>query len=319
MYVWTSTAPISYSGFYSDKNSAVQINDRTLAYIYTREIDEMWGSYSDFPDTSRSKFGSRKTDNVPHLVNLNGVYAEIYFGPSDSLHKQVRNFLNSSQSSLAFSTYDFNSQNIFDALYGIRNSKNIRGLFDKSKLNVSYYNNMKLWSDVWQDSTTGKFHHKYIVSDPVGNFSSSKVLTGSADWTNESNLYNDEDMLIIHSPYAANQFYQEFHQRYKEVTGHSVSINTLSSEVPQDFILYQNYPNPFNSETNIRFSVNKTSDVKLSVYNVLGQEIIVLANNRFTPGTYQVKLNSTSISSGIYYYRMTAGSFSAVKKFVVTK
>lgn len=319
VYVWTSTAPVTYEGFYTDKNSALQVNDRTLAYIYTREIDEMWGSYSDYPDTTLSKFGSLKKDNVPHLVNLNGVYAEVYFGPSDSLHRQVRNFLQGSQAAVIFGTYDFNSQGVYDALYGLRNSRNIRGIFDKSKLNISYFNGMKMWSDVYKDSTAGKFHHKYIISDPYGNNGGSRVLTGSADWTNESNLYNDEDMMIIHSPAAANQYYQEFHQRYKEVSGHVVSISTVSTEVPEEIKLFQNYPNPFNAETVIMFSLKSESDVRLSIYNVLGQETAVLANSRYKAGTYQVRFNSTSISSGIYYYRLSAGNFSAVKKLVITK
>jgi len=319
VFVWTSSAQISNTGFYSDKNSAVEVNDRTLAYIYTREIDEMWGSYSDYPDTSLSKFGSRKTDNVPHLINLNGVYAEVYFGPSDSIQKQIKKFFNNSNSTLAFGTYDFNSQGIYDALYQLRLNRNIRGVFDRSKLNVSYFNLMKSWADVWNDSTGGRLHHKYIISDPTGNYSTSSVLMGSSDWTNESNLYNDENILIIHSPLIANQYYQEFHQRYKEASGHAVSINALSSETPSDFKLYQNYPNPFNSQTVIRFSVNKHAVVNIQVYNVLGQKVIDLVNSRFNPGEYQVTFNSSSLSSGIYYYTMRSEGYSDVKKLVITK
>lgn len=319
VFVWTSSAKISNTGFYSDKNSAVEVNDRTLANIYTREIDEMWGSYSDYPDTSLSKFGSRKTDNVPHLVNLNGVYAEVYFGPSDSVHKQIKKFINNSYSSLAFGTYDFNSQGIYDALYQLRLNRNIRGIFDKSKLNVSFFNQMKSWADVWDDSTGGRFHHKYVISDPTGNYSTSSVLMGSSDWTNESNLYNDENILIIHNPAVANLFYQEFHQRYKEVSGHPVSISSLSNEITSDFKLYQNYPNPFNSQTVIRFSVNKQAFVKIQVYNVLGQKVIDLIDSRFTPGDYQVTFNSSSLSSGIYYYTLRSEGFSDIKKLVITK
>ncbi|MFA7360079.1 MAG: phospholipase D-like domain-containing protein [Candidatus Kapaibacterium sp.] len=319
VFVWTSSADISNVGFYEDKNSAVEINDRTLAYIFTREIDEMWGSYSNYPDTTLSKFGSRKVDNIPHLVNLNGVYAEVYFGPSDSIQKQIKKFFNNSNSSLAFGTYDFNSHGIYEALYQLRLNRNIKGIFDKSKLNVSFFNSMKSWADVWNDSTEGRLHHKYIISDPIGNYNTSSVLMGSSDWTNESNLYNDENILIIHSPLIANQYYQEFHQRYKDASGHPVSINTLSSETPLDFKLYQNYPNPFNSQTVIRFSVNKSAVVSIQVYNVLGQKITDLINSRFNPGEYQVTFKSSSLSTGIYYYTMWSEGYSDVKKLVITK
>ncbi|MFA5012517.1 MAG: phospholipase D-like domain-containing protein [Ignavibacteria bacterium] len=319
VYVWTSSASISNKGFYEDKNSAIEINDRTLAYIYTREIDEMWGSYSNYPDTTLSKFGSNKKDNVPHIVNLNGVYAEVYFGPSDSVHSQMKKFFSKSLSTIVFSTYDFNSQSIFDALYNIRIERNIRGIFDKSKLNIPFFNSMKLWADIWQDSTAGNMHHKYMISDPTGNYNTSSVLMGSADWTNESNLFNDENILVIHSPMVANQYYQEFHQRYKEVSGHLVNIHTFSNELPSDFKLYQNYPNPFNAQTVIRFSVNKTTDVKLQLYNVLGQLVKELVNSRFSPGVYQVTINSSLLSSGIYYYILRSEGYSDVKKLVVTK
>ena len=319
VFVWTSSSQISDIGFYEDKNSAVEINDRTLAYIYTREVDEMWGSHSNNPDTSLVKFGSRKADNVPHLVNLNGVYAEVYFGPSDSINSQIKKFFNRSSSTIAFGTYDFNSQDIYNSLYQLRLTKNIRGIFDKSKLNVSYFNLMRTWADVWNDSTSGRLFHKYIISDPTGNYNTSSVLMGSSDWTDESNLYNDENIIILHSPIIANQYYQEFHQRYKEVSGHPVSINTFSNEIPSNFKLYQNYPNPFNAQTVIRFSVKRQAVVNIQVYNVLGQKVTDLVNTRFNPGEYQVTFNSSSLSSGIYYYTMRSEDFSEVKKLVITK
>lgn len=319
IYVWTSSAQLKPSSLQNDKNSAVEINDRTLAYIYTREFDEMWGSFGDNPDTSKSKFGSRKIDNIPHLVNLNGVYAEVYFAPSDSVHLQMKKFYNKSTSSIVFGTYDFNSQSLFDQLYQLRNTRNIRGIFDNSKLNLTFFNSMKGWSDVWTDTSSGMLFHKYIISDPLLNNSHSKVLMGSSDWTNESNLYNDENILIFHSPSLANQYYQEFHQRYKDVSGQSVSINNISNEVPKGFLLYQNYPNPFNSQTVIRFSIPKILDIKLDIYNSLGEKVFNLVNARYNPGTYEVNFNGSVLSSGVYYYMLSSNNFTNTKKLVIIK
>lgn len=319
IFVWTSSAQINDTSLLYDKNSAVEINDRTLAYIYTREFDEMWGAFGDNPDTSKSKFGTKKADNIPHIVNLNGVYTEVYFAPSDSVHLQTKKLFNKSASSVLFGTYDFNSQLLFDALFQLRNTRNIRGIFDNSKLNSNFFNSMKVWSDVWTDTSAGKFYHKYIITDPLLNNSYSKVLMGSSDWTTESNLYNDENILIFHSPTIANQYYQEFHQRYKEVSGHVVSINNISNEVPKGFYLYQNYPNPFNSQTVIRFSIPNTTDVKLDIYNILGKKVVNLVNAKYKTGTYEVNFNGSALSSGIYYYMLTGSNFIETKKFVIVK
>ncbi len=318
IYVWTSSAHIKQSSLQDDKNSAVEINDRTLAYIYTREFDEMWGSFGDIPDTSKSKFGVRKTDNIPHLVNLNGVYAEVYFAPSDSVHLQMKKFINNSASNIVFGMYDFKSQSLYDALFQLSNNRNIRGIFDFSKLNIPFFNSMKGWADVWSDTTSGKFYHKYIISDPVNN-SYSKVLMGTADWTNESNLFNDENILIFHSPTIANQYYQEFHQRYKDISGHSVNISNISNEVPSGFKLYQNYPNPFNSQTKIRFSIPQSTEVILTVYNTIGQIVYNLIYARYSPGTYEVNFNGSALSSGVYYYVLRCNNYINVKKLVIIK
>jgi phosphatidylserine/phosphatidylglycerophosphate/cardiolipin synthase-like enzyme len=319
IFVWTSSAKITQASMLNDKNSAVDINDRTLAYVYTREFDEMWGSFTDLPDTARARFGSRKTDNIPHLLNLNGIYAEVYFTPSDSVEYQVKNFVSNSNSAIVFGAYDFKSQSLYNTLYQLRTGRNIRGVFDVSNISNSVFNSMKSWADVWVDSTAGKLYHKYIVTDPLLNGATSKVLMGSYDFTSEANLYNDADVLILHSPVAANLYYQEFHQRYKDASGHPVSIHNVSNEVPDGFKLYQNYPNPFNGQTIIKFAVTRPSDVKLDVYNSLGQKVYNLVNSKYSSGTYEVKFNSSALSSGVYYYILSSDNLTEVKKFVLIK
>lgn len=89
----------------------------------------------------------------------------------------------------------------------------------------------------------------------------------------------------------------------------TVGINQISSEVPEGYKLYQNYPNPFNPSTNIRFDLSKTTDVKLSVYDITGREISVLVNEKLNVGSYEYLFNSTGLSSGVYIYKLSiAGS-----------
>ncbi len=83
--------------------------------------------------------------------------------------------------------------------------------------------------------------------------------------------------------------------------------------------LKQNYPNPFNPVTNIQFQVPSLKFVKLAVYDMLGREVTLLVNEVKNPGKYIVSFDASSLSSGVYFYRMTSGDFSETKKLVLVK
>jgi len=85
------------------------------------------------------------------------------------------------------------------------------------------------------------------------------------------------------------------------------------------FQLSNNYPNPFNPSTIIRYEIGNTSDVKLKIYNLQGEEIKTLINKEQTAGTYEVKFNANGLSSGIYLYRLQAGNFIETKKMTLIK
>ncbi|MBS1552172.1 MAG: T9SS type A sorting domain-containing protein, partial [Bacteroidetes bacterium] len=89
--------------------------------------------------------------------------------------------------------------------------------------------------------------------------------------------------------------------------------------IPDKFELSQNYPNPFNPVTNLEFGIAKLGFVTLKIYDVLGRELVTLVNEIKEPGYYKIKFDAGNLSSGVYFYRMTAGDFVAVKKFVVMK
>ncbi|MBI3192869.1 MAG: T9SS type A sorting domain-containing protein [Ignavibacteriae bacterium] len=91
-------------------------------------------------------------------------------------------------------------------------------------------------------------------------------------------------------------------------TEESVGEETQSlSETPTVFALYENYPNPFNPSTIIRFDLPEPSVVKLNVYNLLGQEVAILLNSEnFEAGSHQINFDAGTLSSGVYYYRLTA-------------
>jgi len=96
-------------------------------------------------------------------------------------------------------------------------------------------------------------------------------------------------------------------------------ISNLKSEIPDQFALEQNYPNPFNPVTFIRYSLPVTIHVTLKVYNTLGQEVRTLIDGAQEPGYKAAEFDASALPSGIYFYRLTAGSFSGTRKLILTK
>ncbi|MCH7964009.1 MAG: choice-of-anchor B family protein [Bacteroidetes bacterium] len=101
-------------------------------------------------------------------------------------------------------------------------------------------------------------------------------------------------------------------------TGPPVSVDE-EELVPIGFELMQNYPNPFNPSTIIKYSVPENGFVKLSVYNLVGEEVSVLVNQEVDAGFYEVTFNAANLSSGIYFYRLQAGNTIQIKKMVLLK
>lgn len=88
---------------------------------------------------------------------------------------------------------------------------------------------------------------------------------------------------------------------------------------PSEFVLYQNYPNPFNPSTTIKFYIPIQEFVKLSVYNLLGQEVQTLVSENKSKGSYEVAFNASNLPSGTYIYRLQAGSSVQTKKMLLVK
>jgi len=101
------------------------------------------------------------------------------------------------------------------------------------------------------------------------------------------------------------------------------SITQTGTEIPEVFKLYNNYPNPFNPVTKIKFDIPAVSGnsvpVKIAVYNLLGEEVTLLADKQMQPGRYEVNFDASMYSTGVYFYRIQAGEFTDVKKMILVK
>ncbi|MBK8982950.1 MAG: T9SS type A sorting domain-containing protein [Ignavibacteria bacterium] len=99
----------------------------------------------------------------------------------------------------------------------------------------------------------------------------------------------------------------------------SVGINNISSEVPESFLLQQNYPNPFNPNTNIVFSIPKSSFVTLKIFDIAGKEIATIVNQNLPSGTFKADWNASGFSSGLYLYTIETDGFRQTRKMMLTK
>jgi hypothetical protein len=106
---------------------------------------------------------------------------------------------------------------------------------------------------------------------------------------------------------------------FYEMGGTVTDVEEESSAIPEEFLLEQNFPNPFNPVTKISWQSPVSGWQTLKIYDVLGSEVATLVNEFKTAGQYEVDFDASRLSSGVYFYRIEAGEFSAVKKMIHLK
>jgi len=105
---------------------------------------------------------------------------------------------------------------------------------------------------------------------------------------------------------------------YYTVTQSAKPLHVIN-QIPLTNKLYNNYPNPFNPTTKIKYEINKDADVKIVIYNILGQVVKSLVNEFKKAGSYNAIFDGSNIASGVYFYRIEAGDFVQAKKMVLVK
>jgi hypothetical protein len=176
-------------------------------------------------------------------------------------------------------------------------------------------------SGLWEDWLNGqwvnseRYTYSYDAQENLTSFWDYSWLNSS--WTPTD--YNVELKGFVVFDSAGNNYrYQGYNFTFKRkliVTG----IASQSGNVPAVYSLSQNYPNPFNPSTTIKFELPKSTEVRLSVYDLLGREISVLVNERRNAGVHEVKFDASNLASGVYFYRLQAGDFVSSKRMLILK
>lgn len=154
-------------------------------------------------------------------------------------------------------------------------------------------------------SPTGTFRKKYRVVNP------------GADAAFDISIDGNNNFYIAGYLSGSGSGYNISAAKYNDAS--LTTITNTETGVPSDYRLTQNYPNPFNPSTNIKFDVKEPAFVKIAVYNILGKELFVPVNEYLRGGTYEVSLQLSNLPSGLYYYKMSAGSFTDTKKMMMIK
>ena len=136
--------------------------------------------------------------------------------------------------------------------------------------------------------------------------------------TSLRNVYSYTDFIAHFGTYKYRLKQIDFDGSYE----YSAEVNIAAGMKPENFVLNQNYPNPFNPVTTISYELPEAAVVNLKMYDILGKEVIELVNDYKEAGRHEITFNSSSVNgltSGVYFYKVTAGSFTAVKKMQILK
>jgi uncharacterized pyridoxamine 5'-phosphate oxidase family protein len=151
-----------------------------------------------------------------------------------------------------------------------------------------------------------------LIADGINNFENYEVYLLDKNLNKFYNLKKQSEIELspVHKKYD-----------YQLLIGNEKYINNIKKEnVPTEYAMYQNYPNPFNPVTLIKYQIpDDNTFVELKVFNILGKEVKVLVNEVRDAGLHEVEFNASDMSSGVYFYTLKAGSYSATKKMIFMK
>ncbi len=204
--VWTGSTNITVNGMYRNNNNALAIVSEELAANYTAEFEEMFNG----------QFGPSSPANTPFPgIPINStMWVETYFSPEDLARDQIVSVVSEAQHSVHFMAFSFTSDEIGDAMMQRADAGvEVAGIFETRGANTQYSECPRMLNyglDVRLDGNPRTMHHKVVIIDGA------IVVTGSFNFSSNATNNNDENILIIHSPYVAARYEEEFNRRMAE-------------------------------------------------------------------------------------------------------
>jgi len=302
------------------------------------------------------------TDGKAYIFGGNGVYGDPYYenveeyDPATNQFTLISQTLFESPTGLSlFNNYKANGSNKdFNGNYDFYTIETTTGVIHL----ISFNPTTKVFSKIVLDKAIS-LQEGYSISAYTLNKQRDKIYLLATKYTAENNnlclytvdlrtntLYEPTGTYVLPTNYivgsvsmdmlsngnilvaggsTSNDFYYNFNPVVNTILIEpSVSIVIpINNEIPKEFKLLQNYPNPFNPSTKISFSLNNTGEVKLKIYDILGNEVAELLNGYLIAGNYEIEFNpmqkGLNLSSGIYVYQLSCNGISISKKMILEK
>jgi len=305
-HVLTGSANFTNSGFFLDPNNVVIVQDMALARAYRLEFEEMWGGSGTLPSLANSRFGADKTDNTPHLFNVNGTLIRSAFSPSDGTTSRIESALHTADERIEFALFVLTNSTLSEALIDMQAEPNVqvRGMVEEDDLTPWIFDALVAGGvDVRPDGDPSSLHHKYAIVDRGAPSFDPLVITGSHNWSFNAENYNDENTLIIHSDAVADQFYQEWHARWTTAVG--INDRLLAGTV------VRLWPNPTSGMLHVELPFDGSSRHQATVMDLAGRTV----QQQYVEGT-SCTIDVSQLAAGVYILRVESGTFQVQGTFI---
>ena len=266
-----------------------------------------WTRYSANPVMDRGPLAWDQADLYCLDVHFDGSLYHMWYGGRVNLQALIQNVgyaVSPKGMSISLSTRDSIINSTVDTVQITARVDDPTGLQFSAKIKVKSSGVAVDTVQLFDDGA----HGDSLAADGV--FSNAWVFP-------DSNLYSVDFILVLHDTLRF---------EINSVTELITVVSRDESIVPQEYHLGQNFPNPFNPSTEIRFQISEVRGQKsevirvtLKIYDLLGQEVAMLVNEEMNPGNYQVTWDAAGLPSGVYFYRLIAGSFAETKRLILLR
>ncbi len=318
------------------KRTADQITPQNAVTTCTsgiQDMSEMFKDATDF-DENISSWDVSSVTNMQRMFN-NATTFDQPIGAWDvsSVTNMENMFENARGFNQPIGSWDVSSVTIMASMFNETNSFNQPiGSWDVSSVTdmkimfagANVFNqDLSSWDVSSVTNMFRMFNNAGSFNQPIGDWDVSNVTNMNWMFLNASSFNQDLTFWCVENiPEEPIDFSvsSPLVQENKPVWGTCPDATTIEAEgVPIAFTLEQNYPNPFNPATVIGYQLPVSSEVRLEVYDMLGRRVAVLENGMRTAGRHQVAFDASSLSSGMYFYRIQAGEFAETRKMMLVK
>jgi len=285
----------------TDYQNVIHFQDLSLARTFEREFDEEWGSAGDLPDARYARFSTNKHDTTARSFNIHGTPVHLFFSPNGGAFLGIDSTLARAQRQILYALFVFTRQELAQTLIADHQAGiDIHGIDN----GTDKYEQTPVLQTAGIDALAfiepGSIllHHKYAILDVES--PSAAVITGSYNWSVSAEDENNENLLIIQSNSVAEQYVQEWLQRYHENGGTQAINIPLSVSIGYDVARTASvYPNPLHAGAKVTWTQSHPGTDRIVITDVTGRTV---AQETFVVSSGNIEHELPAFASaGVYW------------------